>query len=231
MQVLCAAGRCWRRLGLGEVGDGARAVLPLAAAVAGLGVVFGGLATAAGLSPVAAAVMSATTFAGSAQFAAVSILGAGGSVLAAAGAAILVNARYVGMGAAVAGSMNGRGWRRVAMAQLVVDESWAIAYLGEGRFSRRRLLGAGSVLYLVHVVSTTAGTVLGRGIRDPLAWGLDGAFAPLFVVLLWPHLSTRGGLGAALSGAAIALALAPVVPPGLAVVGAGAAALLAPTGR
>jgi len=76
-------------------------------------------------------VFSATTFAGSAQFAAVSVLGAGGSVVAAVLAAGLLNARYAPMSIAAAGVFRGRWWRRLLEAQLLVDESWALA--GPGR--------------------------------------------------------------------------------------------------
>ena len=229
MQLLQAQLSAWRGAERSDTWAGARAALPFAVAIACLGVVFGGLATAAGLSPAAAVVMSATTFAGSAQFSAVAVLGGGGTAFAAAGAAALVNARYLGMGATVAETLPGRRWQRFLVAQLVVDESWIVAYLGDGRFSRQRLVGAAAVVYVAHVGATAIGAVTGR-LVDPAAWGLDGVFAPLFVMLLWPHLNTRVGIAAALLGAAIALCLTPLAPLGLAVLGGGVAALLAPAG-
>jgi predicted branched-subunit amino acid permease len=60
---------------------------------------------------------------------------------------------------------------------------------------------------------------------DPTAWGLDAAFPALFVVLIRPHLRRGDGLVAAALGAALALGLTPLVPPGIAVVGAAAGAL------
>jgi predicted branched-subunit amino acid permease len=207
----------------GETSSGARAVAPLAVAVAALGVPFGALATAAGLSPLAAVIMSATTFAGSAQFAAVSILGSGGSVAAAVGTAALLNARYTVMGIAIASALPGGVWQRMLFGQLAVDESWAVAWRDGGRFSPERLLGSGLVLYVTHVSSTAIGTVAGNLLADPSQWGLDAAFPALFVVLLWPHLRQHAGLVAAVTGGAIALALTPHTPPGVPTLAAAAA--------
>jgi len=206
---------------------GARAVLPLAAAIAVLGVSFGALATAAGLTPAAAAVMSATTFAGSAQFAAVSILGAGGGVGAAVGAAALLNARYAAMGLGLVPGVRGGPWKRILVACLAVDESWAVSWLDGGRFSQERLVGAGLVLFAAHVGSTALGAATGRQLfTDPAVWGLDAAFPALFLVLLGPHVQHRDGRLAAAFGAAIALALIPFAPAGAPVVAAASASLV-----
>src|SRR5438034_3643775 len=89
-------------------------------------------------------VMSATTFAGSAQFAVTSILGASASTAAAIAAAVLLNARYAPISISVAPLFRGPRLRRLVESQLIVDESWALASRGGGRFDRRILLGARS---------------------------------------------------------------------------------------
>jgi predicted branched-subunit amino acid permease/branched-subunit amino acid transport protein len=137
--------------------DGVRATLPVGVAVFGFGISFGVLARAAGMGSVAPVVMSATTFAGSAQFAAVSVLNAGGSVATSVVAAVLLNARYAPIGVSVAPSLHGSWWSRFLHAQLVVDESWAIASEGDGRFNPRVLVGAGLTIYIAWV----SGTILG----------------------------------------------------------------------
>ena len=78
--------------------------------------------------------MSMTTFAGSAQFAAASILD-GGTVVSAITAAVLLNMRYGPIGVSVAPYLTGSRWSRFLHAQLTVDESWAIAAEGDGRFN------------------------------------------------------------------------------------------------
>jgi branched chain amino acid efflux pump len=206
--------------------DGARASLPLAIAVLGFGLSFGVLARASGMGTVAPVVMSATTFAGSAQFAAVQVLSAGGSVAAAVTAAVLLNARYGPIGVSVSPYLTGPWWSRFLRAQLVVDESWAIAAEGEGRFNHRVLIGSGLVLYVAWVAGTVMGVLFGDVIGDPTRWGLDAAFPALFLALLVPQLTTRDARIVAALGAAIALALTPVTPPGVPIIAASAACLL-----
>jgi 4-azaleucine resistance transporter AzlC len=213
------------------IGDGARAVAPLAIAVAGFGVSFGVLARAAGMGSVAPIVMSLTTFAGSAQFAAASILGEGGTVAAAVTAAVLLNARYGPIGVSVAPSLTGSPWSRFLHAQLTVDETWAVAADGNGRYNPRVLLGAGVVLYLAWVSGTIVGVVFGDVLGDPDRWGLDAAFPALFLALLVPQLRDRRSWQAALLGASIALSLTPFVPAGVPIIAAGLACLLGLRGR
>ena len=206
--------------------DGVRATIPLGVAVFGFGLSFGVLARTAGMGPVAPIVMSATTFAGSAQFAAVSVLNAGGSVAAAVIAAVLLNARYAPIGVSVAPSLTGSWWSRFLHAQLVVDESWAIAAEGDGRYNARVLLGSGLTIYVSWVGGTILGSLFGNVIGDPSRLGLDAAFPALFLALLVPQLSSTRSKQAAVVGAAIALALTPLSPAGVPLIAASAACLL-----
>jgi 4-azaleucine resistance transporter AzlC len=192
----------------------------------GFGISFGVLARAAGFGWLAPIVMSATTFAGSAQFAAASILGDGGTVAAAVTAALLLNARYGPIGVSVAPYLTGPSWSRFLRAQLVVDESWAIGAEGEGRFNPRVLIGAGIVLYAGWVGGTAIGAVGGEALGDPTTLGLDAAFPALFLALLVPQLRGRRTIQAAILGAAIALALTPIVPAGVPIIAAATACLL-----
>ncbi len=206
--------------------DGARVVAPLAVAVLGFGISFGLLARTAGMGWLAPIVMSATTFAGSAQFAAVSILGAGGTVAAAVTAAVLLNARYAPIGVSVAPWLTGPAWSRFLRAQLVVDESWAVAAEGDGRFDPRILIGAGLTLYVSWVVGTAIGALGGRALGEPTTLGLDAAFPALFLALLLPQLRSNRAVLAAALGGFIALALIPVAPAGVPIIAASAACLV-----
>ena len=210
-----------------ELRRGAITAIPLAIAVGLFGVSFGVLsATGGGLGALPAIVMSATTFAGSAQFAAASVVAGGGGAPAAIAAALLLNARYLPIGVSVAGSLPGGPLRRFVASQLVVDESWAIASRGEGRFDPHRLVGAGVVLWLAWVVGTIIGVVGGEALGDPAALGLDAAFPALFLALLVPQLGTGRAIAAAALGAAVALALVPFTPPGVPIIAAASAALI-----
>ena len=199
---------------------GIRLAAPLFPAVAALGASFGVLARTAHLDAVAAVVMSATTFAGSSQVAAVSVLGAGGGAVAAIVAALLLNARYAPIGISVARSFRGSVARRIGQAQLVVDESWALS-----RGDLPILLGVGATLWVAWVGGTAVGALAGQAIGDTSAFGLDGAFAALFVALLATQLGSRSRVRVAVLGAAIAALLIPLTPAGVPILAATAAVL------
>jgi 4-azaleucine resistance transporter AzlC len=210
-----------------ELRAGAMTAVPLAVAVGLFGVSFGVLsASSGGMGLLPAIVMSATTFAGSAQFAVASVLGGGGQPAAAIAAALLLNARYLPIGISVARALTGPAWLRFLKAQLVVDESWAIAARGGGTFDAGRLIGAGIVLWLAWVGGTLIGAIGGEALGDPGTLGLDAAFPALFLALLVTQLGSRPAVIAALLGTAVSLALVPVAPPGVPIVAAAAAALI-----
>jgi len=210
-----------------ELRRGAVTAVPLAIAVGLFGVSFGVLSVSSGgMGALPAVVMSVSTFAGSAQFAAASVLSSGGQPIAAIAAALLLNARYLPIGVSVAPYLRGGPLRRLLKAQLVVDESWAIAADGDGRFDPHRLVGAGIVLWLAWVIGTIVGVVGGEALGDPATLGLDAAFPALFLALLVGQLRSRDAVVGALLGAGIALALVPFTPPGVPIIAAAAAALV-----
>jgi 4-azaleucine resistance transporter AzlC len=200
---------------------------PIGIAVGLFGVSFGVLAVAAHVPGWAAVLMSAVVFAGSSQFAAVGVLASGGTVLPAVIAGALLNVRYLGTGIAVARALPGGRLRRTLLAQLVVDESFALGVAaGEpGHPDGRTVVIAGAVLYGSWVVGTAIGTLLGPVLGDPRRLGVDAAFPALFTALLWPMLRAHHGLRCALAGAAVALLLAPFTPPGVPLAGAAVAGL------
>jgi 4-azaleucine resistance transporter AzlC len=210
-----------------ELRRGAVTAVPLAVAVGLFGVSFGVLsASSGGMGALPAIAMSVTTFAGSAQFAAASVVASGGGPIAAIGAALLLNARYLPIGVSIARFLAGGPLRRFVQAQLVVDESWAIAARGGGEFDPHRLIGAGVVLWLAWVAGTVVGVLGGEALGDPAALGLDAAFPALFLALLAPQLRNRRAVAAALLGAGISIALVPVAPPGVPIIAAASAALI-----
>ncbi len=202
-----------------------RAAAMLALGPVLFGISFGLLAETAGMGATAAVIFSATTFAGSAQFAAVSVLGAGGSVAAAVTAAVFLNARYAPMSVAAAPVFHGPWWKRLLEAQLIVDESWALGGRG-GRFRREILLGAGMLLYPLWIAGTAIGTLVGNRLGTPEDYGLDGAFAALFLGLALPTLGERRARTAAALAAVIVVASISFVPAGVPLIAASAACLL-----
>jgi predicted branched-subunit amino acid permease len=76
------------------------------------------------------------------------------------------------------------------------------------------------------VLGTAVGVLAGDVIGDPGDLGLDAIFPAFFLALLVNELRDGHSAGAALIGAALALALIPLVPPGVPVLAACAGALL-----
>jgi predicted branched-subunit amino acid permease len=203
---------------------GVRLGLPFAAAGFVLSGSFGVLAVDAGMSPLQAVAMSAIVFAGSAQFAAVSIMASGGTLIAAIASAGLMNSRFLAMGAAIGPSLPGGPLSRALQGQPVVDSSWVQGNVGEGRFDRHLIFGSSAAQYMTWVGGTAIGA-FGGGAVDAHALGLDAIFPTFFLALLLPELRDRRRAGVALAGAAVALALVPIAPPGAPVLAASLVAL------
>jgi len=204
---------------------GLKAGVGFALAAVVLGVSFGVLAEPV-MGPVAPVVMSAVLFAGASQFGATAVLAAGGDAITAIAAGTMLNARFLPMGVAAATALHGSRLRRAVEGQAVVDASWALAVQGDGRFDRELMIGATIPQYPAWVGGTLIGVLGGSAIGDPAALGLDAIFPAFFFGLLAAELGRPRALAAALLGGAIALALTPVLPPGLPVLLASAAALI-----
>jgi predicted branched-subunit amino acid permease len=214
MQISSGAGQ--RRWWWQRYEGGALTALPLAVPIAALAVVFGASALAAGLSRGAAIAMSALTFAGSPQFAALSLSADKASIGLVAAIVTCISSRFAAMSFAASPALAGGWLERVGLAQLVVDETWAIAYRADRRaFDRDRLIGSALVLYGAHVTGTVVGTYVASSTVEPARWGLDAALPALFAVLIWPHLRHTEARMAAAVSAGVTLALAPVLPPGV----------------
>jgi len=183
-----------------------------------IGASFGVTATTVGWGVLAPVVMSAIVFSGAAQFATLAVLGAGGNAVAAIAAATLVASRFLAIGVAIGPSMRGGPVRRALEGQAVVDASLALGKTGEGRYGPRRLIGSTLPQYAGWTLGTLAGVLLGRGIADPKALGLDALFPAFFLVLVVGELTDRASRVTAAVGGLIALVLIPLVPPGIPVI-------------
>ena len=162
-------------------------------AVGVYGVSFGVLAVAAGLSPAQACVMSLLVFTGASQFAFVGVLAAGGGRARGDGAG--GDARRCATRPTAsrsrrscrAGSATAR-----SLAQLVIDESTAMARAQDDpATARRAFLATGVSVWVCWNAGTLAGALLGGGLGDPRALGLDAMFPAAFLALLAPQLRRR----------------------------------------
>jgi 4-azaleucine resistance transporter AzlC len=188
---------------------------------------FGVLAVATGFSVAQTCVMSLVAFTGASQFTYVSVLAAGGSAGAALPPALLLAGRNgiyaLSLGAVLRG---GGRLRRALAAHLVIDETTAMAHAQAGHAAGRRAFWTtGLALFACWNTGTLVGALAGDVIADPAALGLDAIFPAVFLALLAPQVRGRRAAGAALLGAAVALALVPVAPAGVPVMAAALACL------
>jgi len=195
--------------------DLVRGIAVICLSVAVIGVSYGATAVTSGFPlwvPVATAVV---VFAGSSEFLFVGIIAAGGSPVAAVLAGLLVNARHVTYGLALSDVIQ-PGWRRLAGSHLMNDESVVLA-LSQTDPARRRAAYwiSGIGLLLCWPAGALAGALAGGALRDPDALGLDAMFPAAILALILPALRVKTSRRAAVAGAAIALAAAPLLPAGL----------------
>ncbi|HEV7657494.1 MAG TPA: AzlC family ABC transporter permease [Mycobacteriales bacterium] len=185
------------------------------------GVSFGVLAVAAGMSAAQACVMSMLVFTGASQFAFIGVLAAGGGALAAMGPAVMLALRNAAYGLSLAPILPGRLRDRALAAHLVIDETTAMARAQDDpAASRRAFLATGVSVWLFWNAGTLLGALLGGGLSDPRAFGLDAMFPAAFLALLAPQLRRPGAPAAAVVGAVLALVLLPYAPSGVPVIAA-----------
>jgi predicted branched-subunit amino acid permease len=195
-----------------------RTSLGVGVATGAYGLSYGALGTSAGLSVVQTCALSVLMFSGGSQFALIGVLGGGGNAVSGSASAMLLGARNALYGARLAPVLGLRGLRRAIGAQVVVDESTAVAlrYEPEGAMAARLGFWAtGLAIFVLWNLSTLVGAVLGNQLGDPRDFGLDAAAPAAFLALLAPRLRGRSPWLTALAGAAVAVAVVPVVPAGV----------------
>ena len=190
---------------------GVRDVAPMILGVAPFGMITGVTAAGAGLTPSEAVGMSAIVFAGASQLAGLALLAQGASFWVIVVTTLMINLRMAMYSASIAPWLRDlRPTTRLGIAYLMTDQAYAFSvlrYRREGAgFSRRDYyLGVAVSLWLVWMVATTAGVLLGAQI--PPSWQLDFAVPLTFLALLAPAVSDRPSLAAALVGGTAALLL------------------------
>jgi predicted branched-subunit amino acid permease len=193
----------------------------LATAVYGFS--FGALAVTAGLSTLQTVAMSAFVFTGATQLAVVGVLLAGGALPGAIANGLLLALRHLAYGVAVAPILPRRLAGRLLAAQLIVDESTAMATAQRDESAARHAFWATGVsVFVCWNAATVAGALASRALADPNALGLDAVFPAAFVALLAPQLRRPGAPVAALAGVLLAAVLVPIAPPGVPVLVAAA---------
>jgi 4-azaleucine resistance transporter AzlC len=212
---------------LPERGAILRAAIGIGLYAMAFGASFGAISVASGLTLGQTMVLSLVMFTGASQFAFVGVAASGGSPFAAVPAALLLGVRNAFYGVPMSEILHPRGFARLWTAHFVIDETTAMAISQETPRARRFAFWAtGLILFCLWQLGTLAGALVGRAV-DPAVIGLDAAAPAVFLALLWPMLRRTEARWVALGGAAVALVLIPVAPPGIPVVAAALAALVA----
>jgi 4-azaleucine resistance transporter AzlC len=202
--------------------------LGVGVAVGAYGFAFGAASVSAGLSVLQTCLLSLLAFTGGTQFAVVGVVAGGGTLAAALASGLLLGSRNTLYAMRLAPLLRVRGVRRLVAALGTIDESTAMAIAQpEPQLSRVAFWWTFGGVFTFWNVSTLLGALAGS-VLDPRAVGLDAVVPAAFLALLAPRL--RAGAverRVAMAGAVIAAVLIPFTPPGVPVLAACAALLLA----
>ena len=170
---------------------GMQANIPLAVSAMAYGGVFGVLSGNQGVSWAEMLAMDLLMFAGSAQLVMIEMWQAPLPVLEMGLAVLVVNMRYLLIGASLQPVFDGRPlWQKVLGMHLVADENWAVTIAAHrsGGTCPAFLVGGGLMLLTAWTAATICGNLLGGRIVEPARFGLDFAFVAVFAALsmsLW----------------------------------------------
>lgn len=199
-------------------------------AVGAYGFAFGAASVSAGLSVLQTCLLSLFAFTGGTQFAVVGVIAGGGSVGAALTSGLLLGSRNTLYAMRLAPLLQVRGARRYLAALGTIDESTAMAVAqpeSEPEHGRTAFWWTFGGVFVFWNLTTLFGALVGT-LVEPADFGLDAVVPAAFLALLAPRLRAgRVEKRVALAGAVVAAALIPFTPPGIPVLAACAALLLA----
>jgi len=170
----------------------------------------------AGLTIAQTCALSLLMFTGASQFAFVSVIASGGSPWAGAATAALLGTRNALYGLRLGALLEVAGWRRAEAAQLVIDESTAMAIARDNPAqSRFAFWATGLAVFGLWNLGTFIGALATHALPDPKVLGFDAAPPAAFLALLAPRLRAREPVAIALAAALVALVFLPFVPAGV----------------
>lgn len=164
-----------------------RCSLPVQVALVPFALVCGVVAQGKGLSLAEAVLMSATCYAGSAQLLALSHWETPAPVFAATLATFIINLRMALMGPVIGSWLDRlQGWRLWASLFVMTDQNWAMSVreIQHGRWDAGFLFGSGLLMWLIWIVGTAAGHVLGATMQPSPGHPLFFAALAVFVAIV-----------------------------------------------
>jgi 4-azaleucine resistance transporter AzlC len=206
---------------------GVRRGVPLALGLAPFGVVVGIVAQGRGLSLLDTTLMSALVYAGAGQLVVLGAWTHPASIFGGALACLVVNSRMALMGPVLGPWLDRvRGWRLWSSLFVLVDHSFAIAIpeMRAGRGDAAFLFGAGWLIWLVWVVTTIIGHMMGDLLRPPPGHPMFFAALAAILALLVPLWRGRRDVLPWLAAALAAMLVSHAAPGGYWHIAAGALA-------
>ncbi len=180
--------------GTSEILRGFKTALPVLLAVSAYGLVFGAQAAQKGLSLLEVPLMTGSNYAGGSEFAAVGLWASPPPILLITAVTFLINSRHIVMGAALTPHIRHLPrWQALIVLFIMADETWALGYADtlaraeaglRPAFSLRFYSGAGGVIYLSWLGSTTLGAAIGPLLGNVTPYGFDMAFPAVFLVIV-----------------------------------------------
>ena len=169
---------------------GVKAAVPTALGYVAIGLAFGVVAAASGLSALEVGLMCALVYGGSAQFAMCALVVAGASLGELTLTVFLVNLRNIITKTSL--------WNQLGIGSLITDESYGVLlgeYVHHKDISANWMHGNNIFSYLVWIVSSVVGCLIGSMIPNPELFGLDFALIAMFIGLLSSQIDALLGEG------------------------------------
>lgn len=192
-----------------EFRRGVKDIAPMTIAYAPIAALWGTVAASNGLSPFEAILMSAGVYSGAAQFVAMDLWSSGVPLILLVFTIVTVGLRHVLMSASVSRHITSfPKWQASLLLFWLTDEAWAML---ERRALEKPLtpsyfFGVAFPLWPNWIVFCGVGAWLGKSIGDPAGYGLDFAFAAMFIAVLagfWKGKSTFAILAASTIAAVV----------------------------
>lgn len=189
---------------------------------------FGAIAVTSGFSVTQACALSLLVFTGASQFALVGVVAAGGAPMSGAATALMLGTRNTLYGLKLVSLLGLRGVRRIGGAQLLIDESTAMALKAKDpKDAPLGFFATGWAVFLLWNLATLVGALAGNAVGDTRTYGFDAAVPAAFLGLLWPRLASWRARLTALAAVGLALSLVPFARPGVPIIAAAGIAVLA----
>ena len=207
----------------------AKDALWIGIAVGIYGISFGALAVTYGFSILETTLLSSLMFTGASQFAFIGVIGTGGGALAAIAVAALLGSRNTLYALSLTNVLKVKGYKKFAAAQLTIDEStgMSVKYRDDEVKTKQAFWFTGISVFVFWNIATIIGAVGASLLEDPTAFGLDGTIAAAFLALVWPRLHNRLNKLVFIAAFLTALALTPILPPGLPILATALIAVIA----